>query len=160
MCLLTNTTYQCAHTDWILSRFCQIYAITQRRSQCQDIRIRQAFIDYTQRTRPPYRLTCDAGGISKNHAVCHRYSLASQFPCYCNPVCSLLITWIIREVQSRSSSHGRLLQDFVQVWKGLDGPAEDLANLGVRGRTAGGEAWREAGRGVLSTKPRMLEYSF
>lgn len=91
MCLLTYTTYQCAHTDLILSRFCQGYAVTQRKSQCQDIRTRQAFMNHTQHTHPACRLTSDAGDIFRNHAVCHRYALVSNFLGYCDPVCSLLI---------------------------------------------------------------------
>lgn len=109
MCLLANTTYQCAHTDLILSRFCQTYARTQRRSPCQDIRTRQAFMNYTQRTRPACKLTFDAGDIFRNHAVCYRYVLASHSPSYRNLVCSSLIMGVIRKVQSCSSNHGRLL---------------------------------------------------
>ena len=86
MCLLTYTTYKCPHSDLILSRFCRGYAVTQRKSQCQDIRTRQAFRYYTQRTHRASGLTSGAGGIFRNHAVRHRYvlllvslSIATQF---------------------------------------------------------------------------------
>ena len=107
MCLLTYTTYECAHSDLILSRFCRGYAVTQRKSQCQDIRTRQAFRYYTQRTHRASRLTSGAGGIFRNHAVRHRYvlllvslSIATQF--------AHSWEYVIREVQSCSCNHGRL----------------------------------------------------
>ena len=146
MCLLTYTTYQCVHTDWILTRFCRIYAVTQRRSQCQDTRIMQAFIKYTDHTHSVSRLIFDAGGSFRNHAVCHHYVLTYHFLGYCDAECLLLILCMIREVQSCSSSHGRLQQNCIQVCEGLNRLKGDLALPGIRGGTAKGQA----GRGRLS----------